>query len=207
MPLLFSRISSRGVMLRHVASLWFLSRHGIWLDYRLILICWVMALNEHIWLFYFSLCVPVCVRAYTHIHTCVYVHMLARGSYIFVYVCARACLYTCLHVGVTYTCVHVFVWKKNISIRYCSSGRAHLELPNVANWRTSEHWEPFHHHPWLSLRDFYSSNSCPYACIAAILVTDPHLIVIDEICLLGLHKNLCVYSTNIPLACTLCQAL
>lgn len=112
MPLLFSRISSRGVMLRHVASLWFLSRHGIWLDYRLILICWVMALNEHIWLFYFSLCAPVCVHAYTRIHTCMYVHMLARGSYIFVCVCARACLYTCLHMGVTYTCVHVFVWKK-----------------------------------------------------------------------------------------------
>lgn len=90
--------------------------------------------------------------------------------------------------------------ERNVSIRYCSSGRAHLELTNVANWLTSEDWESFHYHPWLSLREFYSFNSCPYACIAGILVTDSHLIFIDEICLLGLHKNPCVYSTNIPLA-------
>lgn len=112
MPLLFSRISSRGVMLRHVASLWFLSRHGIWLDYRLILICWVMALNEHIWLFYFSLCVPVCVRAYTHIHTCVYVHMLARGSYIFVCVC--------VHV---HACTHAYTWELHIHVCMCLCGK------------------------------------------------------------------------------------
>lgn len=55
-------------MLRHVASLWFLSHHGIWLDYRLILICWVMALIAHIWLLYFSVC--VCVSACVHTHAC-----------------------------------------------------------------------------------------------------------------------------------------
>lgn len=153
----------------------------------------------HTFGFSIFLCVPVCVRMYTHIHTCTYVHMLANGSYIFVCVCMCMPVHMLAHGSYIYMCACVCV-KRNVSIRYCSSGRAHLELTNVANWLTSEDWEPFHHHPWLSLCEFYSFNSCPYACIAAILVTDSHLIFIDEICLLGLHKNPCVYSTNILLA-------
>lgn len=107
MPLLFSRTSSRGVMLRRVASLWFLSHHGICLDYRLILICWIMALKAHVWLFYFSVfvCVCTCVCTYTHMHACTH----ACTWELHICVCARACLYTCLHTGVTYTRVYVFV--------------------------------------------------------------------------------------------------
>lgn len=148
--------------------------------------------------FGFSISVYVCVcrtriHTHTHMHVCTHartwefifvcvhcmpVHMLAHGSYI--YMCACVCV------------------EKNVSTRYCSSGTAHLELTNIANWLTSEHWEPFHHLTQLSLHEFYSSHSCPYACIATVLVTDPHLIFIDEMCLLGLYKNPCVYSTNIP---------
>lgn len=47
----------------------FFSHHGIWLVYRLILICWIIALSVHMWLFY--LCVCVCVHMCTCLHVVV----------------------------------------------------------------------------------------------------------------------------------------
>lgn len=172
MPLLFSRTSSWGVMLRHVASLWFLPS-----PWHLLRLQADFNLLGH------------CSRC-THL------------AFLFVCICVCTCMYTCLHMGATCTCMCMCL---------CGNQRSALDIAHQVQYTlcfeiwslpglelTSEYQGPFCHHIWLSLYEFWGSNSCPYACIASALVTEPHLIFMYESCLLDLHKNPSVYSTNIP---------